>query len=175
MEKTCSECGLLKNLNEFYFIKARNRHMNYCRDCNSRKIKEYRKNSTKHQEYKKQYQQSQKYKATLKSYSQSDHGKRKHRENERQRRRLIKEQVIHHYSNGAMHCSGCGFDNIKALTIDHIFGGGNQHRKQINSKGGGEFYTWLRKNQYPEGFQVLCMNCQFIKKIDNLEHSNRID
>jgi hypothetical protein len=35
--------------------------------------------------------------------------------------------------------------------------------------GGLEFYRWLIKNNYPEGYQTLCMNDQFIKKAENKE------
>jgi hypothetical protein len=44
------------------------------------------------------------------------------------------------------------------LTIDHINGGGSQHRKKI---GHGHFYLWLYNHGYPDGYQVLCMNCNF--------------
>ncbi len=68
--------------------------------------------------------------------------------------------TIFHYSNGAMCCSDCGQNIFELLTIDHINGGGNKHRKQIGSK---NFYVWLRRNNYPEGYQVLCYNCNLVK------------
>ncbi len=77
----------------------------------------------------------------------------------------LKREVILHYGNGEIVCSRCGFKDIKALSIDHINGGGNKHRRKIKN-----FYYWLRKNNFPEGYQVLCMNCQFIKKIEEDEH-----
>jgi len=63
-----------------------------------------------------------------------------------------------------MKCKKCGFDNVDALSIDHIHNGGNKHRRELNSKAGYNFYWWLIKNNFPKGYQVLCMNCQFIKK-----------
>jgi ribosomal protein L44E len=80
--------------------------------------------------------------------------------------RKIKSEVLRHYSLD-LKCQKCGFDNLDALTIDHINGGGREHRKKIGF--GGSFYYWLRRNNYPEGFQVLCMNCQFIKRKKNKE------
>ena len=74
------------------------------------------------------------------------------------RRRGLKIKVINHYSNGSMECSCCGENIIEFLTIDHINGGGRKHLKQL---GPGNFYTWLIKNNYPEGFRVLCLNCNF--------------
>ena len=79
----------------------------------------------------------------------------------------VKLEVIAHYSDKTMACADCGFDDIRALTIDHINGGGSQHRKRIN---GYHIPAWLRKNGYPEGYQVLCMNCQFIKKAEGKEY-----
>lgn len=99
----------------------------------------------------------------------------KHHENEilksRLRRRENKELIIAHYSKSSS-CAICGFTDIRALTIDHINGGGSKHRKLICRGGGNVFYVWLKKNNYPEGFQVLCMNCQFIKRDINGECSH---
>jgi hypothetical protein len=75
-------------------------------------------------------------------------------------RRNIKEDVIWHYSFGSMRCAACGFNDIRSLSIDHINGGGRKHLKEIK----GSLYAWLKRNNYPLGFQVLCMNCQFIKR-----------
>ena len=80
-------------------------------------------------------------------------------------RQIRKFKIIHHYSKGTMICARCGFSDIRALSIDHIDGGGTQHRKLI-----GDLYGWLNKNNYPEGFRVLCMNCQLIKSYENNEH-----
>jgi hypothetical protein len=49
------------------------------------------------------------------------------------------------------------------LTIDHINGGGRQHRLQAGVKG--DFYTWLKRNGFPPGFQVLCWNCNHAKHV----------
>lgn len=78
----------------------------------------------------------------------------------------VKRQVLSHYCKGTPACTICGFDDVKALSIDHIGGGGNEHRRTINGKSGVAFYVWLRKHNYPEGYQVLCMNHQFIKAWD---------
>lgn len=71
-----------------------------------------------------------------------------------------KTLVYNHYTNGKFDCNICGFDNIYALTVDHINGGGNQHKKEV----GGHLYKWLIDNDYPPNFQILCANCQFIKE-----------
>lgn len=55
-------------------------------------------------------------------------------------------------------CACCGEAGIHFLSIDHIHGGGNKHRREIGS-GGYRFYVWLRLRNYPPGYQVLCFNC----------------
>lgn len=76
-----------------------------------------------------------------------------------QRYRLkLKAEVIDHY--GGI-CACCGEDELIFLTIDHINNDGAEHRRQISQwgGGGGPTYRWLRDNDYPDGFQVLCANC----------------
>jgi len=88
----------------------------------------------------------------------------------RDKKWTLKREVVTHYGNGKCACVQCGFDDIRALSIDHIAGGGANHRRQAGNKGGATFYRWLRKNGYPPEYQTLCMNCQFIKRIVNREH-----
>jgi len=57
-------------------------------------------------------------------------------------------------------CTCCGEDNPAFLTVDHIGGGGNKHRRSLGSNEA--VYTWLQRNGYPkDGFQLLCMNCNW--------------
>lgn len=81
-----------------------------------------------------------------------------------------KSEVLAHYGNGHIACVRCGFDNIRALSIDHIGGGGNTHRKITGE--GCQFYYWLKRNNFPTGYQTLCMNCQALKKYENKEYGN---
>jgi len=73
----------------------------------------------------------------------------------------LKEETFNAY--GGRICVCCGETEPKFLSIDHINGGGNIHRKSLGNSGGKDFYTWLRKNNYPKGFQVLCFNCNLAK------------
>ncbi len=83
---------------------------------------------------------------------------------------LLKSEVLGHYSNASPKCKRCDVSDIRALTIDHIGGDGRKHLMNIGiKKGGYKLYGWLKKNNYPKGFQVLCMNCQFIKRYENNE------
>lgn len=84
------------------------------------------------------------------------------RDKQRIKRLDMKTSILTHYGDGKCACVNCGFSDIRALTIDHTDGRGAQHRKSIG-RGGLSFYRWLFDNDFPEGYQTLCMNCQFIK------------
>ena len=83
-------------------------------------------------------------------------------------RQAIKLQVLTHYGQGLCQCVQCGFDDIRALSLDHIDGKGSEHRKSVK-KSGQSFYRMLKKQGYPVGYQTLCMNCQWIKRFENGE------
>ena len=78
----------------------------------------------------------------------------------------IRIDCLKHYSKGSLKCAKCGYGDLRALTIDHICGDGYEHRKKIKTRQIGHY---LKSHNYPEGYQVLCMNCQMIKKYDNNE------
>lgn len=64
---------------------------------------------------------------------------------------------IWHYSKGTYECACCGLKDDKIFyDIDHIKNNGNKHRKII---GRSNLHGWLVKNNLPEGYQVLCSNC----------------
>jgi len=62
-------------------------------------------------------------------------------------------------------CANCGYDtDIRALQIDHINGGGRKEMIEIGT------YGILRNviNEEP-GYQLLCANCNQIKRFENDE------
>lgn len=72
------------------------------------------------------------------------------------KRRLM---ILTHYGGDPPKCVCCGETRHQFLALDHIDGGGIKHRKSIGVKGGTAFYAWIKKNNFPEGFRVLCHNC----------------
>ena len=74
-------------------------------------------------------------------------------------KRRLKVEAFDAY--GGRFCECCGETILEFLTIDHINGDGSHHRRSINSRGGYSFYHWLKNNNYPSGYRVLCMNCNF--------------
>jgi hypothetical protein len=65
-------------------------------------------------------------------------------------------------------CAECGFDNAKALQIDHLAGGGTEHSRNV-AKGTLYYKSILNDPEVLTKFQVLCANCNWIKRVDNKE------
>ena len=78
----------------------------------------------------------------------------------------VKVEVLTHYGNDKLACVKCGENRLPCLSIDHIDGGGGKHRKKLFGVDGKSIYYWLIENNFPEGYQTLCMNCQFIKQAE---------
>jgi len=75
------------------------------------------------------------------------------------RNNLCKSLILNHYGN---ECVCCGESNYKFLTVDHINGGGRRHREQRSIT---DINSWLINNNYPDGYQILCFNCNCAKGI----------
>lgn len=78
----------------------------------------------------------------------------------RKRYYSIRIECLNYYSNNMLECNCCKEKEIKFLSIDHINNDGAKHRKEMKQK---NIYRWLKTNNYPEGFQVLCYNCNLSK------------
>jgi hypothetical protein len=88
------------------------------------------------------------------------------REYHKQLRLDLKIKAYNKY--GGCKCCWCGEDDILALSIDHINNGGNKHFDAGGYKiRGSRIYTWLKMNNYPNGFQILCLNCNYAKSHNN--------
>lgn len=79
----------------------------------------------------------------------------------RRYRKDDQDRAVEHYGGK---CACCGETERAFLVIDHIHGGGNEHRKQEKITGANNIGAWLKKHGYPEGFQVLCANCNTAKE-----------
>lgn len=91
----------------------------------------------------------------------SKENKRKHEPRRKELYKALKERVFDHYGR---ECQCCGFnEDLIFLSIDHIYNDGAKHRKEIGSL---NIYKWLTQNDYPEGFQTLCHNCNFAKALN---------
>jgi hypothetical protein len=65
-------------------------------------------------------------------------------------------------------CIRCSFSDPRALQIDHRYGGGTAARR---SESWGKFYKIVLANPHP--YQLLCANCNWIKRVERREHVGR--
>lgn len=70
----------------------------------------------------------------------------------------LRNEVFDAY--GGAYCGCCGEAHREFLTVDHAKGDGAAHRRSIG-RGAHTLYLWLKRNKYPPGFRILCMNCNF--------------
>lgn len=68
---------------------------------------------------------------------------------------------------GGAYCKRCGFSDIRALQVDHINGCGTKNRKI-------GFYLLKEIKDSPHKFQILCANCNWIKRTENGELRHKI-
>lgn len=142
----------ISRFKKFYRLhreKRKQDSINYNRNNNYRSQKKYQKTSKG-----KEYMKSEKNKEYMKNYS-------------REYQRKMRSAVI--VALGSI-CTQCSFNDIRALQIDHINGGGSLERK--GRKYDGQFHKHVlqsflnKENKY----QLLCANCNWIKRSINNEN-----
>lgn len=67
-------------------------------------------------------------------------------------------------------CVQCSFSDPRALQVDHIHGGGRQERLAMGSPNANKLYQLVAADINHEKYQLLCANCNVIKRIENGEH-----
>lgn len=76
------------------------------------------------------------------------------RETQRAYRTRLRDEAYAAYGGS---CTCCGERTPEFLNIDHVDGGGNDHRR--SGYKGIKLCLWLRAEGYPPEFQLLCANC----------------
>lgn len=76
----------------------------------------------------------------------------------RRYQRKLRQRALEAYGSV---CQCCGESQFEFLSLDHINGGGHEHRRQVGY--GNSFLLWLNRNNFPPGLQVLCHNCNMAK------------
>ena len=79
---------------------------------------------------------------------------------------VIKRAVIRYYTRDEFKCACCNEDQYDFFTVDHINNDCKEHR--INEPSAGMIYNYLYKNGFPEGYQILCWNCNSSKNKNGL-------
>lgn len=90
--------------------------------------------------------------------------KKRNRENQNKRKLSQREEVLKFLGG---RCVSCGFMDARALQVDHMNGGGNKERK----KTGGTYGVYCRVLAGEEGYQLLCANCNWIKRVERREYN----
>jgi len=159
--KVCSVCGIEFPATTDHFYKFKSGKYGVtgcCKKCICDKRKVYReKNLSKISSYMKDY------------YSiHSD----TIRFNSNRRARNLRKQVISNYGG---RCAVCGETNLSFLCIDHINNDGAEHRDEIcgNRRSNITVYWWLKRNDFPPGFQVLCWNHNWLKHLEHTRINNK--
>lgn len=95
-------------------------------------------------------------------------------EHNRQKHKELKIAAFDAY--GGRECKWCGDVDISALSLDHVDNDGASHRRTtIRSRA--SLYRWLKKHRYPSEprLQVLCMGCNWAKKMNGILPLSRKD
>ena len=150
MMKTCNDCLECLPVSEFFVYK--NGYLNsYCKKCHSKRSMKWRKENP------------EKVRASLAYHSEK---RKDYREQWRLERRALVLTLLGDC------CAQCGFSDSRALQIDHINGGGNKERIQMKSNT--KLYTKILSfGTY--GYQLLCANCNWIKRVENKEYRSSSD
>lgn len=120
---------------------------------NAKKKEHYLKNREKMIEQGRQRRKTPEYKEYVKSS--------KFKESNRRYTASIRPKLVAELGGK---CVKCGFNDIRALQIDHINGGGS---KEVRKRGTTEMYRFYLKNKEEaiKKLQILCANCNWIKKV----------
>lgn len=63
-------------------------------------------------------------------------------------------------------CGRCENNDPRVLQLDHLFGGGSRERRAIRTN-----CSYKRALEYPEEYQILCANCNWIKRAELNENA----
>jgi hypothetical protein len=175
--KTCPRCGITKPYEDYNKGTGQGGTYTYCKPCAREYSKQWNKD---HPEAngERQRRYGQKHPDRV-AQSQKEWRERNPGAAETAQRRWLERnpewrvQITKKYRDqnrqaaflayGGFRCACCGETEPMFLTIDHIENDGNVHRRATRTKGGSEFFAWLRRQGYPPGFQVLCRNCNWGK------------
>ena len=109
-----------------------------------------KKYNQEHQEERRQYAQKPEVKRYRRKY---------HRDNRIDCLKIYSKKVS---NSSEPICSSCGLKDVRFLQIDHINGVITN-----DGRGASNLVGYLRRNNYPGGYQVLCGNCNWLKEFED--------
>lgn len=101
------------------------------------------------------------------NYRRSEENRLRINSQSKQRRHSARQYLIGEMGGC---CIRCGFSDWRALQIDHVQGGGIQERKLLSNPG--VYYKQILESFYnsENKYQLLCANCNQIKRYENEEY-----
>lgn len=168
----CRKCNMLLNADNWADFPKR-RNGNICKLCaNKYSLENYHKNQEHRKAVNKIWRTKNRERIQKKSREQYRINTAQKLAYSKKYAQKVKVELVSHYApdmrcqcedTNCWHQERCTVNNLRILTMEHPNGGGNKQRKQLAIQGT-TFYLWLRRNNYPEGFQVLCMNCNWMRR-----------
>lgn len=158
--KKCGICKIIKSLDKFSFDNKQLGRISYCcKECdNARRRKHQHANREHGREVTNEYRKNNK----DKSRNMVGNAGRRYRNKVRE---TLLQTIGVGNEEGNIACVRCGFDDARALQIDHINGGGYRHL--ITSGSHPKYYKSMLVE--PEKYQILCANCNWIKRYEDQE------
>lgn len=165
--KVCKFCG-----NEFDVSEHGRSHA--CQPCiTARQAEDRRRNLERHAQYSRAYRERMGSAYTVKmrqrrgdalakmTPDEATEFRRKESEKSQRIAATVRAEI---FANYGFKCACCGETEPKFLTIDHIANNSAEMRRNgEHGQSGTSFYQYLRRNNFPAGFQTLCMNCNLGK------------
>ncbi len=160
INKRCRTCNTVKPIGDFHKCKTlKDGHQYHCKPCRNAKMREYRrgfygdpKNCRARRKYERIQRGSEAWRERRKGYRQKE-------------KQQLKAAVFAILGDV---CALCGDSHKRALSVDHINGGGKWHYK---IRGGGDgVYRDIIKDPDPHGkFRILCMKCNWLRRYESDE------
>lgn len=154
----CVICSIEKPVEQFHWRDgSKKARRTKCKTCNSEYAKAHKaKDPAKWKTYERKRRQDK--------MTSDPVGTRKvHADYMRIRMREMRQRVIAHLGS---ECCRCGFKDWRALQVDHVNGGGVAERKSARSS----YALWRLVLADKTGkYQLLCANCNWIKRYENGE------
>ena len=143
-DKTCKRCGEVRPFDQFVNNPSAVNGGNICRPCRRQRDGERRAANR------------EQFRAEQRAWREAN---REHvRAYGRKQQRELRDAVLEAYGGK---CECYDERQHQFLTIDHINGGGTRHRKEV----GRHVYAQLRREGYPDGYRVLCWNCNWAYRL----------
>ena len=83
----------------------------------------------------------------------------------------IKFELMEFLSGNPPQCIKCGFRDMRVLQFDHINGTGAKNKKKFKGQKTEMLYLYYHPLEAKKTIQVLCANCNWIKRYEKLEYN----